>query len=302
MILSEEILAIFVPVAGFFLLGALVIAVAAATLVGRETASELWAVYRSEFLIVGVLLVPAAIGVWAFTLLLLAFAWRGQVEMGALFELRGTNPAKIVAMGVAGLAIISPWFGYAENILPLILVGAGIMALAGVMAPSGLTRTNLFGALVAGLVFPVLCCVFAVFLRSPPEGFAWIFVVYATVEINDTFAFLSGKLIGTRRVFPKLSPGKTLEGLGAGIVTASIVGTYLAYHFLELSLVPAFLLTVLLIVAGISGDLATSALKRWRNKKDFSPVLEQHGGVLDIYDAFLFAAPAAFLFRWATAV
>ena len=105
MILSEEIIAIFVPVAGFFLLGAVVIAVAAATLVGRETASELWAVYRSEFLIVGVLLVPASIGEWAFTLLLLAFAWRGQVEMGALFGLRGANPAKIMAMGVAGLAL-----------------------------------------------------------------------------------------------------------------------------------------------------------------------------------------------------
>ncbi|MEE8438411.1 MAG: phosphatidate cytidylyltransferase [Micropepsaceae bacterium] len=301
MILSEAILAILIPVAGLFLLGALIIVVAGRTSVGRNAASELWAVYRSEFLIVGVLLVPAALGGWAFTIFLVALAWRGQVELGKLFELRVSNVVTVIAMGVAGLTIAAPWFGSVEYIPALMLIGASAMLVVGVVAPAGSKRLSLLGASAVGLIFPVLCCVIAALLRLGPEGLAWIFVVYATVEINDTSAFLVGKLAGAHSAFPKLSPEKTLEGLAAGITVGGPAGTLLAHRFLELPFISAFMLAVLLLAAGIGGDLATSALKRRRGKKDFSPVLRRHGGVLDIYDAFLFAVPIALFFRWAVA-
>ena len=299
--LSDDILAILIPVAGLFLLGALIIAVAERTLIGRNTASELWAVYRSEFLIVGALLVPAALGGWAFTIFLVALAWRGQMELARLFELCGQIVFTMIAMGVAGLVIVAPWFGYFENIPMLMLIGAGVTLAVGVVAPAGSKRSTLLGASAVGLFFPVLCCVIAALLRLGPEGLPWIFVVYATVEINDTSAFLAGKLAGTHPAFPKLSPDKTLEGLVAGITVGGFAGTWLAYRFLELPIVSAFLLAVLLLAAGIGGDLTTSVLKRGCGKKDFSPVLRRHGGVLDIYDAFLFAVPIALLFQWAVA-
>ncbi len=297
MIASGETFPIFLSVVGLFGFGALLIAIAGLSPAGRNGVPELWAFYRSEFVIVGALLVPAMLGVWAFTLFLLALAWRGQVEIWKLFEIRVMAFVPAVAMLAVGFAIASPWFGYADGAPLHLLIGAATIMIVGLLKPTKIPRSTLVGTSIAGLIFPALCCVIAALLRLSPEGLAWIFVVYATVEISDTFAFLAGKLVGTHRVFPKLSPGKTLEGLVAGIVMGTLAGAFLAYGFLDMPLISGALLAALLVIAGIGGDLATSAVKRQCGKKDFSHVLKRHGGALDIYDAFLTAVPVAFLFR-----
>jgi len=64
-----------------------------------------------------------------------------------------------------------------------------------------------------------------------------------------------------------------------------------------LSLQVSIATAAIILAVGLAGDLAVSALKRSRGKKDFMPLLPLHGGALDIYDSFLLAAPAAFLLR-----
>jgi phosphatidate cytidylyltransferase len=82
-----------------------------------------------------------------------------------------------------------------------------------------------------------------------------------------------------------------------GLVVGAAAGFALAHLLLGLPRAEAVIATGIALVAGIVGDLSTSVLKRWRGKKDFSPVLKRHGGLLDIYDSLLFAAPAICLWR-----
>lgn len=137
-------------------------------------------------------------------------------------------------------------------------------------------------------------------LRAGTNGFLWIFAVFVTVEVGDAFALLCGKLFGRTKIFPRLSPRKTAEGLVGGLVLGGTASYLLGVHLLALPGFEAGLLALLFLSAGLAGDLLTSALKRARGVKDFPAVLARHGGVLDIYDSFLFAAPAGLMFRLAT--
>ncbi len=137
-------------------------------------------------------------------------------------------------------------------------------------------------------------------VRAGPGGFLWIFAVFATVEIADAFALVCGKLFGRTKIFPRLSPRKTAQGLIGGFLLGGVAGYLLGVHLLIVPRTEAAILALLLLGAGLAGDLLTSALKRARGVKDFPHLLARHGGILDIYDSFLFAAPAAYAFRLVT--
>lgn len=115
----------------------------------------------------------------------------------------------------------------------------------------------------------------------------------------DIGAYFTGRLLGRHRMTPVLSPKKTWEGAAGGLAVAMMVAVALdrlgpasllqGCVFLEVG----FGLTVGL--AGMLGDLAESLLKRDCQKKDASQVVPGFGGILDVVDALLFAAPVAYL-------
>lgn len=295
--MSSQALIVLAAVGGLFAAGGLLILLAGLIGVRANLQADLWALYLSEFLIVGAVLIPAALGEWVFTLFAIALCLRGQIELVKLFALSPWNILTFLGLGAGGLALTMPWFGYSAFGLWLLLFGAAVIFVLGMLFWPKEARGRAIGANVAGLFFPALFCMALAMLRLDASGFAWIVVVYATVEANDSFALLLGKLFGSTKAFPSLSPGKTLEGLIAGVIGGGFVGGALAYFLLEINLLAAALLALLVLFTGIAGDLATSALKRRRGAKDFPAVLGRHGGVLDIYDAFLAAAPAALVFQ-----
>lgn len=134
-------------------------------------------------------------------------------------------------------------------------------------------------------------------------GVAAIVLVIATVKLSDSFAYFTGKSIGKRKIAPKLSPNKTVEGaVGAivgGIVGAAIVVFLVAPFIINVTipkpwwwfLVYGFAVTL----AGMVGDLAESLLKRDAQIKDSSSWLPGLGGVLDVIDSLVFAAPVSFV-------
>ena len=120
------------------------------------------------------------------------------------------------------------------------------------------------------------------------------------VKMSDTGAYTVGRLIGRNKMAPKLSPGKTVEGLVGGIAFA-MIGAWLTFSWLVPGTTPwwgwaAF--GLLVGGAGIVGDLAESLLKRDAGWKDSSRWMPGFGGVLDIFDSLLLAAPVA-LALWA---
>ena len=157
----------------------------------------------------------------------------------------------------------------------------------------------LFIAWVAGLT-----C-FLVHLRGC-GGNAWGLVallsVLASVKLSDSFAYLIGRWLGQRKLSPALSPGKTIEGgiaaLLFGLLGAAIVLYPVAWWLTgsigraTWSKVLAFGLIVTL--AGIAGDLAESLLKRESKAKDSGDVVPGMGGLLDVLDSAIGAAPVGY--------
>jgi phosphatidate cytidylyltransferase len=278
-----------------FGLGAVLIFCASLLPSGKKTAAELWRLYRSEFAIVGCLLLPAAGGRWTFGLLLLAMAWRGQFEMFELFGQPRMTGARIIGL-IAALILVAAGI-IAPVTLPLAVpVCLVAVLIAGAIAERSFTAMPVWLALLC-LLFPALLLALTGFLRGGANGFGWIFLAYATVEMNDAFALLAGKLFGRHRLLPRLSPGKTAIGLFAGVVAGGATGFAIALYLMGMAPAPAVLVTATILAAGLAGDFLTSVLKRWRHRKDFAPVARDHGGVLDIYDSVLFAAPALLLLR-----
>ncbi len=117
--------------------------------------------------------------------------------------------------------------------------------------------------------------------------------VYMVTESNDAFAYIIGKSFGKHPIAPKLSPGKTWEGTLGGIffaLIAAFVFSFMLPHHL-----PIMLMTLLVLVSGLTGDYFISWLKRKNRQKDFKALFPQ-GGLLDIYDALIFSTVSIWLF------
>jgi phosphatidate cytidylyltransferase len=115
--------------------------------------------------------------------------------------------------------------------------------------------------------------------------------LYTCIIVFDGFSQLSGQLFGRHNLAPRISPGKTVEGLAGGLIMMAIVAGWIAgEHFLA-----AWALALAAGLLALAGDLLASKLKRLCGVKDFSNALPGHGGVLDRFDSFMMACAGAML-------
>jgi phosphatidate cytidylyltransferase len=120
-----------------------------------------------------------------------------------------------------------------------------------------------------------------------------IMAIMLLVWANDVFAYLIGSKIGRLKIFPHISPNKTLEGTLGGFFSALAWGvvSFFMWYVMEYSLLQWLILATVCSVFGILGDLIMSLLKRSLNIKDTGNTLPGHGGLLDRFDAFILATP-----------
>ena len=123
-----------------------------------------------------------------------------------------------------------------------------------------------------------------------------LFIVWAT----DSGAYLVGTRYGRRKLLPKVSPNKTIEGSIGGILSAMLVSAIFMFIRPQVatpySFVTMLLLTVVFSIAGQFGDLVESAIKRHFGVKDSGKFIPGHGGVLDRFDSLLFVFPLMHFF------
>ena len=128
------------------------------------------------------------------------------------------------------------------------------------------------------------------------EGRNLMLLLFLVIWADDTLAYLVGRAIGRKRLFPSISPHKTLEGSVAGLVGSLLVAWGFAGLFWQTaSMKKVILLAVLVALFGQIGDLAESAMKRGANLKDSGSALPGHGGLLDRVDSLLLGAPVLWL-------
>ncbi len=165
--------------------------------------------------------------------------------------------------------------------LGLAIMVAGVGELVKLFRTSGFRNSTFFFLFLVLYLF--LC---AGFYRYSLMDRNLVLFTFLVLSVFDAFSQISGQLLGKTRIFPSVSPQKTLEGLAGGVLVA------LATSVLMIQLVPYQAYKSILLGAGIVlfafiGDTATSVYKRKYGVKDFSNLIPGHGGVLDRFDSLL---------------
>ncbi len=211
-------------------------------------------------------------------------------ELSAAFNARDIK-VNFTHLSVATAAVIaSSWFaglpGLAISIVASIIA---LLLLQLLLGTSGFVKNAT--ATTFALMYPGFISGFIFLLARSGDGFAYISLLVILVGLNDTFAYLTGVLIGKHPMAPKISPKKTWEGFIGGLIFSSS-GSALAFnYFLEQELWVGALAGVVGALAATAGDLIESAIKRDLSLKDMGTLLPGHGGMLDRLDAALITAP-----------
>jgi len=115
--------------------------------------------------------------------------------------------------------------------------------------------------------------------------------VFLIVWGADVGAYFVGKSIGKRKLMPNVSPGKTVEGMLGGLVTAMLAIFITKSYFYNIELLPLLMLVFITAFVSVFGDLNESMLKRNSDIKDSGTILPGHGGILDRIDSLTAAIP-----------
>ena len=224
----------------------------------------------------------------------------GIVAILALYEFYSLTAAwrPLRWAGYVGvIATVALAWGMASadrGVLMGIAIGMVCVALAGLLVArrddiTGRMATTAFGLVYVALPFGLL-----VATRQLPHGGGAVANVLVGTWVFDTASFVGGKLWGRRHIAPFVSPGKTLEGLITGVIFGTgavwIAGLYMSW----ISGWDSVIIGLAICAAGFVGDLFESMLKRDIGVKDSGRLLLAHGGVLDRFDALMFATVAAY--------
>jgi phosphatidate cytidylyltransferase len=188
----------------------------------------------------------------------------------------------------------STWFGGISGLA--VATAIAFPCLLVLLLPRGSENfVKTASASALALVYLPFLAGFLILLARPSNGLERVMTFVVLVGCNDTFAYLTGVLLGKHPLAPKISPKKTIEGL-LGSLVFTIAGGAIAFHYImgaEWWL--GALAGLLTVFTATSGDLIESALKRDMAIKDMGNLLPGHGGIMDRLDSVLFAAPALWL-------
>jgi phosphatidate cytidylyltransferase len=200
--------------------------------------------------------------------------------------------AAVVALGVGLSAAL-----YLAPGLAIVWVAVALMATAALVLlnpgdiPGAAARLGLagFGVFYLGTLSAPL----ALLHRDAPHGPAWVLLAIAVTFGNDTGAYFAGRFLGRHKLYPKVSPSKTVEGAVGGMVASlAVMLVARSVDFLApwLTVADCLLVAVPAGVIGPIGDLVESLIKRASGVKDSGRLLPGHGGMLDRIDALLFVS------------
>ena len=145
---------------------------------------------------------------------------------------------------------------------------------------------ELLGSGALAVLYIGLCSACLLLLNAAPHRSLWLILLAAITAGSDTGAYYAGRRFGKRKVFPRISP--MIGGLICGVAAALLVHALFRGPMGFAALAAA---AALLVLAGITGDLAESMIKRCCGVKDSGTLLAGHGGVLDRIDSMLLAGP-----------
>ncbi|MEJ2788712.1 MULTISPECIES: phosphatidate cytidylyltransferase [unclassified Pseudoxanthomonas] len=262
------------------------------------------ALVMAPFAIGAILLLPTSWLVMLAALVFLVGLW----EWFKLAEIDDTLQRTVLLTANLLLMVLLVWASRGStDLVPLrlmALVGAAWWLLALLwlrffhFASDHETWARVFKLAAGTLAVVPAWCALGLIHSSEPNGHIWLFVALAIVWAADSGAYFAGRHFGGRwfrgrKLAPRISPNKTLEGLLGGLAAGMLVaGVGALVAGVDLAQVPGVLLVaVFTVLFSVVGDLFESLLKRHVGAKDSGDVIPGHGGVLDRIDGVLAALP-----------
>ncbi len=263
-------------------------------------------------------LVPALLGGWVFAVVFTAIAAIAYREAIAMAIPEATPLRHIGTVLVAGAGILAALDEGQHGFALLCALAVGVPLAAAVFQRhdralehwSATTATTLYLAIPAyaaidlrnSLDLPAREWVREVAGILPGVGdetgggLAWFLLALFVTWLSDTFAYLVGKTWGRRKLMPRISPNKTIEGALGGLAAAAITAVACDLWFgMDIGVALSIVIGLVLGGVGQGGDLSESMMKRMRGLKDSSNLIPGHGGMLDRIDALVFVVVAAWL-------
>jgi phosphatidate cytidylyltransferase len=191
-------------------------------------------------------------------------------------------------IAVAGL-IVAAHFGTAFNVLYVLAAAFPLLFAFAAKASHRDNATVSIGVTLLAVVWIGIPLVHAVFLRGLPDhGAALLIDVLVGTFVADTAAYATGRMFGSHKIAPNLSPNKTVEGLIGGFVIGTMGFWFAGLYQDWLSGVDALIIGAAVAAVAPIGDLFESLLKRDLGTKDTGTLFGPHGGLLDRLDAVFF--------------
>jgi phosphatidate cytidylyltransferase len=237
-------------------------------------------------------------------LLLICIAGIALFEYMSIFRQRGYNPMPWAGY-IIGLIILTPIFlvnqKYIEGkylYLIILPVFALFFSFIFVKKENYLQSimVTVFGLLY--IVMPISVIPFisqnslTEFRYNPEILIGVLFIIWTF----DTGAYISGILFGKHKMAPSISPKKSWEGFFGGMVFAILVAYIYARFTSLLTITDWIILSIIIVLAGTTGDLFESLIKREAGIKDSGKIMPGHGGILDRFDSLLLITPFVFLY------
>ncbi len=235
-------------------------------------------------------------------------ALRELFAMAQKTELRPFTPT-----GIAFGAALLPYYLWSDALPGLLgpqafvaLIMAPLLGLIVVLMGQASTRREglapqlkNIAVTTFGVLYVALPMAFLVRTRFLDEGWDLVMLVIGVTKGSDVGAYFTGVIFGRHSLAPRISPNKTVEGAIGGVAASARVSRVMAYGMNIHTLIDRGILATISfgIVVGVAsqaGDLTESLIKRATNTKDSGTMLPSFGGVLDLIDSFLIAAPVAY--------
>lgn len=228
----------------------------------------------------------------------------GLIEYYALAERVGARARRVQGLLASAAILTSFYYGRFD------LIAAALAALVIVELTAHLFLTqdlrgavtasaaSLFGVLYVALLGGYLIAVRVIESSAIHKLSAKLLLLFFLIVFaGDTGAYYVGRTLGSHKLAPRISPGKTIEGAIGGLI-ANVIAALAAHYtfFPELQIAHAVVLALVMGVIGQIGDLCESMLKRGAQAKDSGQIIPGHGGVLDRLDSLLFNAPVLYYF------
>ncbi len=239
--------------------------------------------------IVAVFLLPAVYAAAAFAMLWVLGAWEWAGLGGWRRGARVIYAVLVLAVLLLLLPGLSPGASTVAVVIALVWWAAAFVMVLRypVHVPEPLV-------LLAGLPALIPSWMALSYLLAAPQGAVLAFTALALVWSADVGAYVAGRTVGRVKLAPRVSPGKTWEGLAGGVLLAAVVA-WVAARLMGWPVAPLVAIGVATALISVVGDLTVSVFKRQSGLKDTGRLLPGHGGVMDRIDSLVAALPVYLL-------